>query len=728
MAEDQGKQDEEKFDYSDTIERVAYISLEEAKVLAMEHARDNAELYGPRYRGVTFAHEVISGEEGEDYYDLKLRFRPAGRFRGEPGIEQFIIDKVGTIRVRQVLDEPVEADRPARRRPPVLLLIAIGVLGVAVVAVVIGVILTRGNGEGQAQVPPTATPPPASPTLEPTRVPDPTASPVVASTTVATATSPPPPKSVPAPVATLAPTSTPVPTTEGTIHRTLVYRQITDFPSDNRIAIERMKLSADGSKIIFTNRAKQIYTLDADGSNLTKVFDYAPFRTGCPCVVPFIDISADGSRVIWTDTVGEIFVADSTGADQTRVATALTAPDGSAHGPLIGVNPRITADGRQVYFANSGTPGFSRFSVDVAGVWKVNADGTGLTQLFSHRQMADQLFEAGSAGFNANLAFCGGFDISADGSRMAFGTFESASAGHTVSYDGTFRKLADFERHACFGPIISGDGGKILVVRLMHGLGWPVLSTNFDGTDLKEILPNIGGQSQVLGGVSSDGSKVIAQGAGVPITLLNSDETGRSDLVAAPCFGGGKVAGMRNSFNRAGIGPVISVASDGQRFSFTTDPLNDGTRQIWIADLNPSSASEVPFIPNVGFTPDFVLVDRSSTSTITARVVSPSGDSVEVYFEAFLTGVHQFRAIRTGYMVDDGSGDDLKANDGIYTATSIRHDLGEPGPLTIRIHAADTRSVTAVDVGPFFMSKELPGTEPRSTRVPAATPAPVSKD
>ena len=41
MAEDQGKKDEEKIEFTPEGEAFGYISLEQARVLAIEHARDN---------------------------------------------------------------------------------------------------------------------------------------------------------------------------------------------------------------------------------------------------------------------------------------------------------------------------------------------------------------------------------------------------------------------------------------------------------------------------------------------------------------------------------------------------------------------------------------------------------------------------------------------------------------------------------------------------------------
>ena len=99
MANEEGKKEEEKLEFTPEGEALGYISLEQARILAMEHARDNPDFYGARYQGTTLIREVISEEDGDDYYDVIFSFRPAGLFQGRPGKEQFIIDKVATIRV-----------------------------------------------------------------------------------------------------------------------------------------------------------------------------------------------------------------------------------------------------------------------------------------------------------------------------------------------------------------------------------------------------------------------------------------------------------------------------------------------------------------------------------------------------------------------------------------------------------------------------------------------------
>ena len=71
MVEEEG-QKEEKFDFDSAGEAGGYISLEQARVLAIEHARDNTDFYGPRYRNRRLVWEAVSADEGEDFYEVRL--------------------------------------------------------------------------------------------------------------------------------------------------------------------------------------------------------------------------------------------------------------------------------------------------------------------------------------------------------------------------------------------------------------------------------------------------------------------------------------------------------------------------------------------------------------------------------------------------------------------------------------------------------------------------------
>ena len=112
MAEDEGNKVEEKFEIDSAGEALGYISLDQARVLAVRTARETPGSYGRRWRNVPMAFEVAEATETEDYYAVTLSFRPEGEFAGGTGQEQFLIDKIGTVDVRQVLGLP----RPERTR------------------------------------------------------------------------------------------------------------------------------------------------------------------------------------------------------------------------------------------------------------------------------------------------------------------------------------------------------------------------------------------------------------------------------------------------------------------------------------------------------------------------------------------------------------------------------------------------------------------------------------
>ena len=101
MAEKDGKKGEEKFEFTPEGEVLGYISLDQARVLAMEHAKDHSDFYSPSYSALNLVWDVIDAKERDDHYDVRLSFRPSGRFSGVPGIDQFIIDKNGDIRIRR---------------------------------------------------------------------------------------------------------------------------------------------------------------------------------------------------------------------------------------------------------------------------------------------------------------------------------------------------------------------------------------------------------------------------------------------------------------------------------------------------------------------------------------------------------------------------------------------------------------------------------------------------
>ena len=194
MAEDNG-QKEEKFDFDSAGQAAGYISLDQARVLAMRSARETPGEYGRRFRNVPMAFEVVEDEETEDHYVVTLSFRPQGQFVGVPGQEQFFIEKEGNVAHRQVLSLP--APGGGRRLPMVP--IAIGLAAVIIAAVAGGVLLGGGSGSGDGEDNPVTGPLPSS-TPVPNQVPpSPTPIPQVLSAT-STPTLTPTPTPTPGPV------------------------------------------------------------------------------------------------------------------------------------------------------------------------------------------------------------------------------------------------------------------------------------------------------------------------------------------------------------------------------------------------------------------------------------------------------------------------------------------------------------------------------------------------
>ena len=103
---EEAKEDFDKIDFTTEGETLGYISLDQARVLALRLAREDTEVYGDRYSGVDLAWEITDAEDGEDYYQVRISFRPVQGFNGEPGTELFTIDKLGTVESRQILTFP----------------------------------------------------------------------------------------------------------------------------------------------------------------------------------------------------------------------------------------------------------------------------------------------------------------------------------------------------------------------------------------------------------------------------------------------------------------------------------------------------------------------------------------------------------------------------------------------------------------------------------------------
>ena len=159
MADEQDKED--KFDFTSEGEALGYISLAQARMLAMQTAREMPGDYGRRLRGINMAFEVVESAEDEDYYNVTLSFRPQGQFTGTPGQEQFFLEKEGSIAHRQVLSLPMATG--GRRFPAIPIFIGLLVVGTGAV---VGALVVGGGifSDGKGSIPigaetPSDTPP-----------------------------------------------------------------------------------------------------------------------------------------------------------------------------------------------------------------------------------------------------------------------------------------------------------------------------------------------------------------------------------------------------------------------------------------------------------------------------------------------------------------------------------------------------------------------------------------
>ena len=210
--EDEGKQ-EEKFDFTREGEVLGYISLDQARVLAMRTARETPGDYGRGFRNANMAFEVVEDTETEDHYVVTLSFRPAGGFTGTPGREQFFIEKEGTVAIRQVLSAP------SRRQRLPLLPAAIGLVAAGGIAAVVAVLALGGSGAGSAADDPEATLAPA-PTAALEVIP--ATEPASATPTLVPATATPAPPLLPTETVAPLSTSTPRPVARPTVTMTPV--------------------------------------------------------------------------------------------------------------------------------------------------------------------------------------------------------------------------------------------------------------------------------------------------------------------------------------------------------------------------------------------------------------------------------------------------------------------------------------------------------------------------
>ena len=91
---------EDSFEFDSAGEAVGYISMEQARVLAMRTASETPGNYGASFGNVPMFFEAVEETEGDDYYVITLSFRPQGDFSGTPDRHRLARFKNGEVTAR----------------------------------------------------------------------------------------------------------------------------------------------------------------------------------------------------------------------------------------------------------------------------------------------------------------------------------------------------------------------------------------------------------------------------------------------------------------------------------------------------------------------------------------------------------------------------------------------------------------------------------------------------
>ena len=514
-----------------------------------------------------------------------------------------------------------------------------------------------------------------------------------------------------------SPVTFPQPEVVDAVHLT----QISNFTTD--YSIIDMKMSADGSTIVFATGGPQVkvYTMNTLGQGLTLVYDFQTIGTG-----PFIDISADGEKVIWTDRYGEIFIANKDGSARLELATLIPNPDTNRAPiePQIPLPPRISADGGTVFFLHVDRDPRG------SGVWSVNADNSNLKLIFNYLDVTTQVYGRDGSEYNYNTAFTDGFDINGDGSKIIFGirTFKFENGDFSrgdaiVAYGNTFYKLCDYALgNQPFATNIDDDVYLVFRREFNSDKNYDEINVYFEPLGTGDPVKVIGGidaaGAATMTQISANGSGAIIHCANgrLPITFVDRVTHSHLDLVS--------IDGISN-----GIGGLVfsqseypSINGNGDKFCFLA---NSNPHQIWIGSILSNALGSEPKISGIQFTPDYVMNDGSTTATIEAYIADINHPIHLVTFEAVQDGSIYFRALKADggspfypRLFDDGTYGDEYAGDNTFTNNSVRIDLLDtPGEYGIRIAAVSTskRDITFADVETFSIKEQATGINKNSS-------------
>ena len=236
-----------------------------------------------------------------------------------------------------------------------------------------------------------------------------------------------------------------------------------DLPEDQAADIQP-SWSPDGTRFAFASKRDgnfEIYTMDADGSQLTRLTD-DPAEDVEPAWSP------DGEKIVFTsdrDTPGvsgDIYVMNADGSNVTRLTDD---PGDDRH-------PSWSPNGAQIAFQSD------RAAVGVnSDIYLMNADGSGLTPLTS-----GPTYDAAPAWSpdGSKIAY---EESPPDGRRPPDGDLEIA----VMNAEGSGKTLLTDNDTDDADPDWSPDGSKIAFIRMLPDRSVSIFVINADGTGEKQL-------------------------------------------------------------------------------------------------------------------------------------------------------------------------------------------------------------------------------------------------
>lgn len=95
------------FEFDEYGQEVRYVSIVQARIAVIKYAQVNHADYGPQYADLPLVWDLAKASSpDDDLYHILLHWKPAGDFQGTPGLDEFWVNKIGQLELRQVREWP----------------------------------------------------------------------------------------------------------------------------------------------------------------------------------------------------------------------------------------------------------------------------------------------------------------------------------------------------------------------------------------------------------------------------------------------------------------------------------------------------------------------------------------------------------------------------------------------------------------------------------------------